>query len=122
MTKTNISQCLLSAVRHSLSLQGKLCELGEDIQWTNSTGNAKKLDKPTQMSRITQESHRPRVSDRTMVDIVTTAQACLVSRFEWRCRNRNRSATEMEKRKSTKLVEDTSEPSVLLAPRGWKSR
>jgi len=28
----------------------------------------------------------------------------------------------MEKQKSTKLVEDTSEPSVLLAPRGWKSR
>src|SRR5215472_1799554 len=72
--------------------------------------------------RITQESHRPRVSDRTMVDVFKTAQACLVSRFEWRCRNRNRSATEMEKQKSTKLVEDTSEPSVMLAPRGWKSR
>src|SRR5215467_735867 len=72
--------------------------------------------------RITQESHRPRVSDRTMVDTCKTAQACLVSRFEWRCRNRNRSATEMEKQNQRSWFRTHQRQASRLAPRGWKSR
>ena len=44
----------------------------------------KSLDKPTQMSRMTQESCRPRVSDRTMVGNFATRLACEFQRTEWR--------------------------------------
>ena len=42
----------------------------------------KVLDKPTQMSRMTQESCRPRVSDRTMVGNSATRLACEFQRTE----------------------------------------
>jgi len=70
--------------------------------------------------RITQESHRPRVSDRTMVDIVcTTAQACLVSRSIGVVATRTERATGMNKKpKSTKPVRGLSESSVFHRRQG----
>src|SRR5215469_16594967 len=47
-------------------------------------GRKKTLDTPTQMSRMTQESCRPRVSDRTMVGNTATRLACEFQRTKRR--------------------------------------
>ena len=62
----------------------------ESIQWESrpSCASAPSLSFHPMPFRITQQSYRPRVSDRTMVGALPTRSACKVSGVEWRRHDR----------------------------------
>jgi len=72
--------------------------------------------------RTTQESHRPRVSDRTMVDRVYNRVGLPSVAIEWRYRNQSTESNCDGTTRSTKVVTGTSEASVLHRWQGLEAK
>src|SRR5215470_8321888 len=72
--------------------------------------------------RITQQSRRPRVSDRTMVDIAYNQKACLVFTIGRRRRYPNREPVRWKKKNPRRSSGAHQKQATVIASRGWKSR